>query len=95
MDPIIPAQRNADPEAQTPAAATPAANRRSSIPSFMFMMFMFYMFNSHGGDEFIARHQYQDALQSLIEQHSNFTAWMNNTQSSFTLVIIIHISYCG
>lgn len=57
----------------------------------MFMMLMFYMFNSHGGDEFIARHQYQDALQSLVEQHSNFTAWMNNTESNFTLVTIAYV----
>lgn len=59
---------------------------RSSLPSFLFISFMLFMLTSHNGDEFLARHQYQDALQELTYQHSNFTAWMNGTESNFTLV---------
>ncbi|KJA28091.1 hypothetical protein HYPSUDRAFT_34432 [Hypholoma sublateritium FD-334 SS-4] len=58
---------------------------RSSLPSFLFISFMLFMLTSHNGDEFLARHQYQDALQELTYQHANFTAWMNGTESNFTL----------
>lgn len=47
---------------------------------------MLFMLTSHNGDEFLARHQYQDALQSLSYQLSNYTAWLNGTSSNFTLV---------
>ncbi|KAF8885015.1 hypothetical protein BD779DRAFT_1673890 [Infundibulicybe gibba] len=56
---------------------------RSSVPSFLFIIFMLFMLTSHNGDEFLARHQYQDALQSLTYQLSNYTAWMNGTSSDF------------
>ena len=44
------------------------------------------MLTNHNGDEFLARHQYQDALMSLRHQLSNYTAWLNGTESNFTLV---------
>ncbi|KAF8967642.1 hypothetical protein BDZ97DRAFT_1802585 [Flammula alnicola] len=58
---------------------------RSSVPSFLFISFMLFMLTSHNGDEFLARHQYQEALQSLTYQLSNYTSWMNGTTSNFTL----------
>jgi len=59
---------------------------RSSLPTFLFISFMLFMLTSHNGDEFLARHRYQDALQALTYQLSNYTAWMNHTESNFTLV---------
>ena len=49
-------------------------------------MVMLFLLTSHNGDEFLARHQYQNALQSLTYQLSNFTAWMNGTETNFTVV---------
>ena len=64
----------------------PQQQQRSSIPSFLFISFMLFMLTSHNGDEFLARHQYQDSLESLKYQLSNYTAWMNGTESNFTMV---------
>lgn len=59
---------------------------RSSIPSLLFITFLLFMLTNHSGDEFLARNQYQNALQSLNYQLSNFTSWMNGTSSNFTLL---------
>ncbi|KAF9005970.1 hypothetical protein BDQ17DRAFT_1423692 [Cyathus striatus] len=58
---------------------------RSSVPSFLFISFMLFMLTSHNGDEFLARHQYQDALHSLEYQLSNYTTWANGHPSNFTV----------
>lgn len=63
--------------------------QRSSIPSFLFISLMLFMLTSHNGDEFLARHQYQDALRALTYQLSNYTAWMNGTSTNFTIVRVI------
>lgn len=70
-------------EAGTP---NPSAQQRSSIPSFLFIIFMLWLLTSHNGEEFLARHQYQEVLTSLKYQKSNFTAWANGTESNFTMV---------
>ncbi|KAF8074721.1 hypothetical protein FPV67DRAFT_1665468 [Lyophyllum atratum] len=77
MDPLR------DEEAGLPGGR--GARQRSSIPSILFISFMLFMLTSHNGDEFLARHQYQDALQSLTYQLSNYTAWMNGTSSEFSV----------
>ncbi|KAG2071545.1 hypothetical protein BDR04DRAFT_1098008 [Suillus decipiens] len=59
--------------------------QRSSVPSFLFLIFMLFILTNHTGDEFLARNHYQDALQSLNYQLSNFTAWLNGTESNFTM----------
>lgn len=46
---------------------------------------MLFILTNHTGDEFLARNHYQDALQSLNYQLSNFTAWLNGTESNFTM----------
>lgn len=69
-------------EAGTP---NPSAQQRSSIPSFLFIIFMLWLLTSHNGEEFLARHQYQEVLTSLKYQKSNFTAWANGTESNFTM----------
>ncbi|PPQ90771.1 hypothetical protein CVT25_010160 [Psilocybe cyanescens] len=58
---------------------------RSAVPTLLFIGFMLFMLTSHNGDEFLARHQYQDALQSLSYQLSNYTSWLNGTASNFSL----------
>ncbi|KAJ7252759.1 hypothetical protein B0H12DRAFT_1117744 [Mycena haematopus] len=60
---------------------------RSPIPQFIFISFMLFLLTNHNGDEFLARHRYQDALRTLTYQLSNYTAWMNGTQldSNFTV----------
>lgn len=67
--------------------------QRSSLSSFLFITFLLFMLTSHNGDEFLARHQYQDALRSLNYQLSNYTAWMNGTSSEFSVVsgLILYI----
>ncbi|KAF8159628.1 hypothetical protein B0H34DRAFT_704239 [Crassisporium funariophilum] len=75
-----------DEEAGLPGN-TRAQRPRSSVPSFLFISFMLFMLTSHNGDEFLARHQYQDALQSLTYQLSNYTAWLNGTDSNFTVPV--------
>ncbi|KAH0836346.1 hypothetical protein J3R83DRAFT_7899 [Lanmaoa asiatica] len=59
--------------------------RRSSVPSFLFVVFMLFMLTNHSGDEYLARSHYQDALQTMNDQLSNFTAWMDGESSNFTL----------
>jgi hypothetical protein len=75
---------------QGPEAESEAATRRqrSSIPSLIFVGFILFMLTSHNGDELLARHQYQAALQSLSYELANYTAWQNGTNSNFTLVSV-------
>ena len=68
------------------AQPLPQPRQRPSVPSFLILSFILFMLTSHNGDEFLARHQHQDALQSLQWQYSNYTAWINGTESNFTLV---------
>ncbi|KAF8433251.1 hypothetical protein L210DRAFT_3623175 [Boletus edulis BED1] len=59
--------------------------QRSSIPSFLFIIFMLFMLTNHSGDEYLARSQYQDQLQVMNNQLSNYTAWLNAESSNFTM----------
>ncbi|KAG6374644.1 hypothetical protein JVT61DRAFT_4009 [Boletus reticuloceps] len=59
--------------------------QRSSIPSFLFIIFMLFMLTNHSGDEYLARSQYQDQLQVMNDQLSNYTAWLNGESSNFTM----------
>ncbi|GLB43394.1 putative ring finger [Lyophyllum shimeji] len=79
MDPLR------DEEAGLPAARGGTARPRSSIPSFLFISFMLFMLTSHNGDEFLARHHYQDALRSLEYQLGNYSAWRNGTSEEFSV----------
>ncbi|PPR01695.1 hypothetical protein CVT24_001523 [Panaeolus cyanescens] len=71
------------------AAPTNARPQRppswNPVPSFLFIALVLFMLMSHNGDEFLARHQYQDVLSSLTYQLNNYTAWMNGTASNFSL----------
>ncbi|CAK5274040.1 unnamed protein product [Mycena citricolor] len=70
-------------EDQEPEAAN--GQRRNSVPHFIFISFMLFLLTNHNGDEFLAKHQYQDALQTLEHQLGNYSAWMNGTASNFSL----------
>ena len=74
-----------DEEAALPVNAQPQ-RPRSAVPSLLFIGFMVYMLTSHNGDEFLARHQYQDVLQTLTYHLSNYSSWMNGTSSNFSMV---------
>ncbi|KAJ7281576.1 hypothetical protein C8J57DRAFT_1500270 [Mycena rebaudengoi] len=65
--------------------APPLRPRSNPIPHFLFISFMLFLLTNHNGDEFLARHQYQYALNTLTNQLSNYTAWMNGTESNFTV----------
>ncbi|KAG6827207.1 hypothetical protein H0H92_012791 [Tricholoma furcatifolium] len=74
-----------DEEAGLPGAGGPTRQQRSSIPSFLFISFILFMLTSHNGDEFLARHQYKDALDSLTLQLEDYSAWMNGTSTNFSV----------
>ncbi|KAG7444427.1 uncharacterized protein BT62DRAFT_987876 [Guyanagaster necrorhizus] len=74
-----------DPLRDEEAGVPPQQPRRRSFSSAIILMVMLFLLTSHNGDEFLARHQYQNALQSLTYQLSNFTAWMNGTETNFTV----------
>lgn len=67
--------------------------QRGPLPSILFVMLMLLLFTSHNGEEFLARHQYQEALRKLTYQKSNFTAWMNGDTANFSLVSIYAFVY--
>ncbi|KXN86557.1 DSC E3 ubiquitin ligase complex subunit 1 [Leucoagaricus sp. SymC.cos] len=58
---------------------------RGSVSSFLLISLILFLLTSHNGEEFLARHHYQDAVTSLENQLSNYTAWLNGTESKFTM----------
>ncbi|KAJ6581462.1 hypothetical protein B0H19DRAFT_1217673 [Mycena capillaripes] len=75
-------------ESNAEAGINPPVQRvRNPIPHFLFISFVLFLLTNHNGDEFLARHQYQDALQSLTYQLSNYTAWMNGTESESNFTV--------
>jgi hypothetical protein len=74
---------------ETALPVNPRAERSlTSVPSLLLIssFIVLYLLTSHNGDEFLARHHYQDALQSLTFHLSNYSAWMNGTASNFSMV---------
>ncbi|KAF5350946.1 hypothetical protein D9757_013733 [Collybiopsis confluens] len=61
------------------------ARQRGPLPSILFIMLMLLLFTSHNGEEFLARHQYQEALQRMVWQSENYTAWLGGGISNFSL----------
>ncbi|EJF60599.1 hypothetical protein BD309DRAFT_958957 [Dichomitus squalens] len=67
---------------------TPSRQQRSSVPSLLFLSFILFMLmNGHGDELANTRDLYVNGLQSLNWQLGNFSAWLNGTESNFTLPV--------
>jgi len=75
-----------DTRDETTGTANDRTRPRGSVSSFLLISLILFLLSSHNGEEFLARHHYQDAMNSLENQLSNYTAWMNGTVSNFSLV---------
>lgn len=62
-----------------------AQRPRNSISSFIFISFILFLLTNHNGAELVAQNQYRDALRSYNWQLGNYSAWLNGTESNFTL----------
>ncbi|KAH7885835.1 hypothetical protein F5I97DRAFT_1809172 [Phlebopus sp. FC_14] len=75
-----------DEETTSPTPETERFQQQhSTIRPFLFIILMLYMITNHTGDEFLARNHYQDALQAMNYQLSNFTSWRKGETSNFTM----------
>ncbi|KAL4250477.1 hypothetical protein ABKN59_006994 [Abortiporus biennis] len=75
-----------DAEANNPTNGDPHPRRqRSSIPTFIFISLVLYVLTDRGTEDSVLRNQYQEALESLNHQLGNYSAWLNGTESNFTL----------
>ena len=75
---------------------TPARQQRSSVPSLLFLSFVLFMLMNGKGDDFAStRDLYVNGLQSLNWQLGNFSAWLNGTETNFTLVSPCFAVRCG
>ncbi|PSR74066.1 hypothetical protein PHLCEN_2v10138, partial [Hermanssonia centrifuga] len=59
--------------------------QRGTIPSFLFISFVLFMLTNNQNGENVTRSQYLDVLGMLNYELSNYTAWINGTESNFTL----------
>ncbi|KZT21185.1 hypothetical protein NEOLEDRAFT_1074064 [Neolentinus lepideus HHB14362 ss-1] len=77
--------RERDEEAA--AAPNPADPQRprGSISSFIFISFILFLLTNHNGAELVAQNQYREMLRSYNWQLGNYSAWLNGTESNFTL----------
>jgi hypothetical protein len=79
--------RERDPESGSTANADELHRRqRGSLPSFLFITFLFFMLTNRNEEDIVMRTQYEDAVQALDYQLSNYSAWLNGTATNFTLV---------
>lgn len=84
-DPRSPAS-DAAPAGTGEPTGPPTPTARSSASSILFLTVMLFLLTSGGGDDLLARSQYRDALRTLRFQQSNFSAWLGDRESNFTLV---------
>ncbi|RDX47178.1 hypothetical protein OH76DRAFT_1558028 [Lentinus brumalis] len=65
-----------------------ASQPRSSVPSLLFIsLALFMLMNGHGDEFATTREMYVNGLQSLNHQLGNFSAWLNGTETNFTLPV--------
>ncbi|KAK2463660.1 hypothetical protein APHAL10511_004411 [Amanita phalloides] len=76
---------NPSPDPEAGQATQRQQRPRSSFSPLLFLCLMLFLLTSHNSEEFLARHHYQDALQILSYQFSNYTAWLNGTSTNFTV----------
>ena len=92
--PLMEANTSRDEEAALPANPRTERSRTPVPPLLLISSFIIlYLLTSHNGDEFLARHHYQDALQTLTFHLSNYSAWMNGTSSNFSMVCSFSMFY--
>ena len=80
-------------EAGSPALAD--RPQRGSVTSLLILsLFIFLMTNNGGNDDPTVRNQYKDNLSSLEWQLSNYSAWLNGSDTAkFTMVRKAHLAY--
>ena len=49
------------------------------------------MLTNNGGEDILVRNQYRESLRVLRSQQRNFSAWIVNEESNFTLVCTYRI----
>lgn len=64
----------------------PPRRHGGSISSFLLISFLLFMLTNNRGDESLTRYHYQEALDLSTHQLSNYSAWLNGSTSSFSLV---------
>jgi hypothetical protein len=86
-----------EPQDPEPASANGASDggsvdpqarrrQRGSVSSLLIMSFALFMITNRNSESEATRLQYLDAMISMEHQLSNFSAWINGTESNFTLV---------
>src|ERR1700731_1979850 len=75
------------------APGLPSNNERNTLTYFLFISLILFMLTTRSGDDFVMRHKYQDALTSTTHQLSNYTAWLNGTDSNFTMVGLVSLNH--
>ena len=60
--------------------------QRGSLPSFLFVTFLFFILTNRNEEDVVVRTQYEDVVRALGYQLSNYSAWLNGTDTNFTLV---------
>jgi hypothetical protein len=66
--------------------ASPRQRQRQSATSLIFMTFVLFMLTNRNTEEALARNVYLETLDSMHRQLSNYSAWLNGTETNFTLV---------
>lgn len=82
------AQPNATPPSH-PQSQTPRPLQRIlniPVPIVLIVLFLIFLLVNHSGDEFLAKNQYQTSLDTLNWQFGNLSAWLNGTETNYTLV---------
>ena len=69
-----------------PTADELQRRQRGSLPSFLFITFLFFMLTNRNEEDVVVRTQYEETVRALGYQLSNYSAWLNGTDTNFTLV---------
>lgn len=82
-----PTGETADVEQGTPQEA-PLPQRPSSVPSFLFVSFVLWMIMNNQADDMTARVTWEENLANIHYNIQNYSAWLNGTESNFSMVCI-------
>ena len=69
---------------------SPRQRQRTSVTSLLFISFVLFMLTNRNSEEALARNQYLEALEFMDHQLSNYSAWLNSTETDFKLVNYLH-----